>query len=187
MTQEGFIELTRDCDAIQVPYGITVKLARGTPVRITQQMGGFTAVTDYGNMVRIDETDADALGLTAAPAGEVNTGTDVPLINMTADEVRDQVWDRLRTVFDPEIPVNVVDLGLVYKNDVIPLPQGGFDVFIEMTLTAPGCGMGPVLQADALYKVKHVPGVKQVKVDIVFDPPWTRERMSEAARLELGL
>jgi len=177
-------KLTRDCDAVEIPSGFPTKLTAGTEVRITQSLGGaYTVVTDYGNMVRIAGADADALGLTptAQPATE-----DAPKVESAAD-VEKLVWDQLRTCYDPEIPVNIVELGLIYDLKLEPLASGGSRVEVKMTLTAPGCGMGDVIAHDAKTRIESVPGVKEADVQVVFDPPWNQQMMSEAARLELGM
>ena len=175
------VVLTRQCEAIEIPSGRTIVLERGMEVTITQALGGtYTVFTGSGWLARIADKDADALGKTPqTPRAEAASASDGSL-----DEL---VWDQLRTCYDPEIPVNVVDLGLVYTCAVQPEPDGGSRVRIEMTLTAPGCGMGDVLKADAERKVRSLPGVCAVDVQIVVDPPWTPERMSEATRLQLGL
>ncbi len=178
-----FIKLSRDCEVVQIPEGFRVRIARGTEVRLAQALGDtYTLTTEYGSMVRLDGKDADAIGLQVAEEKATDTTAAVP-----PEEVEKQVWGRLRSVFDPEIPVNVVDLGLVYECKATPLPEGGNRVAVKMTLTAPGCGMGPVLQQDAEYKIRKVPGVKEAQVEIVVEPPWNQSMMSEAAKLELGL
>ena len=176
------IKLTRDCEAVQIPSGFPTTLPAGTEVRITQSLGGsYTVTTDYGNMVRIAGKDADALGLTpeiapaAAPAPE------------TPADVEKSVWDQLRTCYDPEIPVNIVELGLVYSCVVKENATGARDVEVKFTLTAPGCGMGEYLKHDVQAKVAALPGVGNVDVEVVFDPPWNQSMMSEAAKLELGM
>ena len=173
------ITLSRDCDCIEIPSGTHKKLASGTAVRIMQSRGGsYTITTDLGAMYRIDAHDADALGLSgqahskSSEAGPLNE-------QMVADE--------LKTVFDPEIPVNIVDLGLVYSCVTTPLPEGGNRIDVKMTMTAPGCGMGNVLKSDVESKLSRLPEVKNVNVEIVFDPPWHPGLMSEAAKLALGL
>ncbi len=173
------IELTRDCEATIIPGGQKLNLSKGRRVIVTQALGGsFTVTTEVGQLVRIAPGDADALGL------EIAQVTDVPVESGPFD--LQKVIKMLKTVFDPEIPVNVVDLGLVYACDAQPLPEGGHKVEIKMSMTAPGCGMGDVLKEDARAKVQTVPGVVQVDVEIVWDPPWDQSRMSEAARLHLG-
>jgi probable FeS assembly SUF system protein SufT len=177
------IILKRDCEAVLIPAGTKIMLQAGEPVAITQALGGSFTVVIHGNMARIDARDADALGQAppAAPAAEPAAAAD----NTAVTE--EQVLEKLRTCYDPEIPVNIVDLGLVYDLQIQPMPGGGNRVEIKMTLTAPGCGMGPVLQQDVESKVSAIPGVKEAGVFLVWDPPWSREMLSEAARLELGM
>jgi len=187
------ITLKRDVDAIQIPYGEHVKLPAGTLVTIHQVLGGnFTVVTDHGHMVRIDSWDVDALGEAGNKAHEEAKHSAPakadPKAPVTKDGVVKAVWDQLKTIYDPEIPVNVVELGLVYEVKVEPHPSGeGFQIDVKMTLTAPGCGMGPVLQMDSVAKLNSIPGVKRANVEVVFDPPWDREMMSDAAKLQLGM
>ena len=174
----GAITLARDCEATRIPSGSTVVLPAGTRVTITQSLGGqFTVTTEDGALLRIADKDADALGA-RAPAIQA------PMTEGPFEEER--VWEELRTVFDPEIPVNLVDLGLIYRCDAVPLPDGSYKVEIAMSMTAPGCGMGDVLKEDVRRKVQSVPGVREVQVDVVWDPPWDASRMSDAARLQLG-
>jgi len=187
------IALKREVDAIQIPYGQPMKLTAGSQVTIHQVLGGnFTVVTDRGIMVRIDSWDVDALG-EAGRLAQAEAGTPVPAKAdpnqpVTKEGVVKAVWDQLKTCYAPEIPVNVVELGLVYEVKVEPHPSGqGYSVDVKMTLTAPGCGMGPVLQMDAVAKLNSIPGVKRANVEIVFDPPWDREMMSDAAKLQLGM
>ena len=183
------VKISRDLEVVQIPEGYAVRLARGTEVRISQSLGDtFTVITEYGTMVRIAGKDADAIGETLK-ADEAEK-TDSALTTdqaTTADEVKERVWKALRGVFDPEIPVNVVDLGLVYTNEVAPLPEGGYAASVKMTLTAPGCGMGNVLKDDAERRIRAIPGIKAAAVEIVVEPPWSISMMSEAAKLELGL
>ena len=171
------IALSRDVDATQIPSGIPHRLSTGTRVRLMQALGGsYTVMTDIGYMVRVDAKDADALGLTPSSAA-----TDAP------QEFSEKlVWDKLRTVYDPEIPVNVVDLGLIYDCHIAPVAEGN-KIDIKMTMTAPGCGMGEYLKSDVEEKLAQVPGVKHVNVEIVWEPVWDRDRMSEAAKLQLGM
>jgi probable FeS assembly SUF system protein SufT len=177
------IILKRNCDAVLIPAGTKVTLQAGEPIIITQALGGSYTVVINGNMARIEARDADAIGQApapsqpAAPAPEADGGK--------LDE--EKILEQLRTCFDPEIPVNIVDLGLVYDLQIMPLPAGGNRVEIKMTLTAPGCGMGPVLQQDVENKVSAIPGVKEAAVFLVWDPPWNRDMLSEAAKLQLGL
>lgn len=173
------IPLARDVDAVIVPAGYSVKLLAGEQASITQDLGGSYTVVVNGNMFRIAGRDGDALGL-APQATAKEAAHDGPV-----DEKR--VWDAMRACYDPEIPVNIVDLGLVYGCVLTPLPGGGHKAEIQMTLTAPGCGMGSTIAHDVETKVMDVPGVKEANVDLVWDPPWNQSMMSEAARLQLGL
>lgn len=170
------IPLTRACPATEIPSGSIHMLSAGTPVFITQSLGGsYTVSTGYGQLMRIDARDAEALGMEAPPVVE------------SAQEFSEQlVWEQLRTVFDPEIPVNIVDLGLVYSCDITPVEEGQ-KIDITMSMTAPGCGMGDVLKSDIQRKLTSLPAVKEVNVQVTFDPPWNASRMSEATRLQLGL
>jgi probable FeS assembly SUF system protein SufT len=177
------IILKRNCEAVLIPAGTKVTLQAGEPVVITQALGGSYTVVINGNMARIEARDADALG--QAPAPVTPSDSSDPSDGAKVDE--EQVLAQLRTCYDPEIPVNIVDLGLVYDLQIVPLPAGGNRVEIKMTLTAPGCGMGPVLQQDVESKVAGIPGVKEAAVFLVWDPPWSREMLSDAAKLQLGM
>lgn len=172
--------VTRDVEAAAIPYGDKIELKAGSPVIITQSLGGsYTVVTMQGYMVRIDGKDADAIGK------EVEAG---PSAAEAAGKPLDQLaWDQLRTCYDPEIPVDIVDLGLVHSCDVTALPEGGHKVAVRFTLTAPGCGMGDVLRQDIERKLLGLPGVKEADVQVQLDPPWDQSRMSEAAKLQLGM
>ena len=171
------IVLSRDIDATQIPSGIPQRLSAGTKVRLMQALGGsYTVMTDIGYMVRVDTKDVDALGLTLTPAA----------VETPQEFSEKLVWDKLRTVYDPEIPVNVVDLGLIYDCHIAPVADGN-KIDIKMTMTAPGCGMADVLKSDIQRKISDLPAVKEVNVDVVFEPPWHPGKMSEAARLQLGL
>ncbi|CAI8972538.1 putative Fe-S cluster assembly protein SufT [Methylocaldum szegediense] len=175
------IVLQRDVDVVQIPDGTPSSLPKGHVVTLYQSLGGnFTVVTEFGQMVRIAGNDADALGKEPPIVANLVSGTD-------PESVEKNVWEVLRTIYDPEIPVNIVDLGLVYHCKVTPVEEGKNDVHIIMTLTAPGCGMGPILQYDAEAAVKNLPGVNKVNIEVVFDPPWSRDMMSEAAKLQLGM
>ena len=175
------IVLQREVAAVQVPEGTATTLPPGHVVTLQQALGGhFTVTTEYGLMVRIAGTDADALGKEPPIIADLVAGTH-------PEAVEQNVWAILKTIYEPEIPVNIVDLGLVYHCRVNPAESSGHDVEIIMTLTAPGCGMGPVLQYDAEAAVRNLPGVNQVRVEVVFDPPWSRDHMSEVARLQLGM
>ena len=174
------IILNRDCPALLVPSGARIMLHDGTEVTITQSLGSSYTVSVYGNLARIDGKDADALGKTPTN----------PLDDLPDDaSIEDKVWMQLKSVFDPEIPVNIVDLGLVYRCQVQPDLEDntGYHVKIEMTLTAPGCGMGPVIAHDAKQKVLSIPAIKTAEVEIVFDPPWDQSMMSDIAKIELGM
>lgn len=174
------VTLTRDCEAIEIPSGARAKLAAGTSVRVLQSLGGqYTVSSSSGVRYRIDSQAAGALGLPEMAAGQPSPSS--PL----SDEL---VREQLRTVFDPEIPVNIVDLGLVYGCSITPMPEaGGNLVEVKMTMTAPGCGMSNVLKSDVEHRLSHLPDVKEVRVEIVFDPPWHAGLMSDAAKLQLGL
>ncbi len=173
------VTVSRNCAVIGIPTGIAATIPAGTSVRIMQYLGmGYTVMTEYGQMFRIDNKDADALGLpvpeaTEAPAEPINFSENL-------------VWNQLKTVYDPEIPVNIVDLGLIYACEITALDEGGKKIDVKMSMTAPGCGMGDVLKRDVEMKVARVPEVKEVNVEVVFDPPWNPSRMSEAAKLQLG-
>jgi probable FeS assembly SUF system protein SufT len=175
------ITLSRETDVVEVPSGINNKLPAGTIVRVMQNLGTtYTVYSDYGLMYRVDAKDADALGLSNQPAAPQATAENEPFSEK-------MVWDQLKTVFDPEIPVNIADLGLIYSCQIKPLDQGAHRIDIEMTLTAPGCGMGNVLKSDVETKLAKLPTVREVHVEVVLDPPWGPARMSEAAKLQLGL
>ncbi len=179
------VTLKRDCEATQIPSGFKVVLPEGSAVMVQQTLGGnFTVLTERGGLARIDQRDADALGeeyvALARKAAEARASAPA---GGGFDE--EQVWEALRTVYDPEIPANIVDLGLVSLVAAEQVP-GGHRVTVHMTLTAPGCGIGPVLVEDVRYKVRSIPGVVEADVQVVFDPPWDPSRMSDAAKLQLG-
>ena len=181
------VKITRPVEAIEIPFGTKVMLPAGAEVRITQSLGGtYTVMTDDGYMARIADKDADALGKTpsAAPAPAAAGSASGPV---TKEDLERRVWGELETIFDPEIPVNVVELGLVYECAVAPLGGNGFRVDVKMTLTAPGCGMGDVLKEEAEQKIRALAGVKEAAVEMVVDPPWDPSRMSDAARLQLNM
>lgn len=178
MTTHEIIFLNRDVDALLVPSGARIFLRQGTEVTITQDLGDLYTVSIYGNLARINGEDADALGKVVKPQ----------LLELPEGmSLVDCIWQQLKTCFDPEIPVNIVDLGLIYHCKVIELESGEHRIEINMTLTAPACGMGPVLAADVKRKIDALPTVKEVEVALVFDPPWDRSMISEGARLQLGL
>jgi probable FeS assembly SUF system protein SufT len=172
------VVMKRDCPAVLIPAGTAITLQAGVPVTIVQDLGGSYTVIVHGNMARIAGADADALGK-QAPASTVAAEP--------GKLTEQQVYDALRTCYDPEIPVNIVELGLIYDLQILPLPDGGHRVEIKMTLTAPGCGMGPILQQDVESRVLALPDVKEAAVFLVWDPPWNRDMLSEAAKLQLGL
>ncbi|BBL70214.1 putative Fe-S cluster assembly protein SufT [Methylogaea oryzae] len=182
-TRETLI-LQRDVDVIYVPDGTSGTLPQGEVVQMYQALGGsYTVIASgSGRMARIAAGDADALGKEPETLDNLSDDTD-------AASVEKNVWEVLKTIYDPEIPVNIVELGLVYRCEVTPVDDGDGrnDVHVVMTLTAPGCGMGPVLQFDAERAIRQLPGIRQVNVEVVFDPPWSRDMMSEAAKLELGM
>jgi probable FeS assembly SUF system protein SufT len=174
------VELKRDCPAIMIPAGTPTILPAGTEVTITQSLGGTYTVVAQGIMARIAGKDADALG--------IDTSKDGPKEEYKGGPVDERaIWDQMKNCYDPEIPVNIVDLGLIYDCKVTPIPEGGNRVDIKMTLTAPGCGMGPAIANDVDQRVRDVPGVNEVNVEVVWDPIWNQSMMSDAARLQLGL
>ena len=170
----------RDCEAVLVPAGDQVTLPAGTVGYITQSLGGSWTVFVEGNLMRIAGKDADAIGKEPPAPIELPEGA-------TDEDVERLVWQQLRTCFDPEIPVNIVELGLVYAAEVVPRDDGRRDVRVRMTLTAPGCGMGEVLVDDVRSKVELIPTVAEADVELVFDPPWNQTLMSDVARLETGM
>lgn len=174
--QQRMLVTERDCKARLVPAGNPAVIPAGQFVSLNQDLGGNYTVTWKGNMYRIDGTDADAIG-----REPTILSFEPPEDNQISES---QVWEALESVFDPEIPINLVSLGLIYK---VAIDQAAKTVAIDMTLTAPGCGMGPVLVGDVEYRVRMVPNVESVSVDLVFDPPWSRDKMSEEAQLEAGL
>jgi probable FeS assembly SUF system protein SufT len=174
------IVVNRDVRAVIVPAGIEVKLRTGSVGYITQALGGSFTVYVEGNLFRVAGSDGDAIGKEPLAPPELPPGA-------TDEDVTRIVWDQLRTCFDPEIPVNIVDLGLVYTMDISKADDGGHKVDVAMTLTAPGCGMGPVIAEDAKGKVLLVPGVSTADVRITWDPPWNQSMISEEGKMKLGL
>ncbi len=183
MTGTDIVQLSRDVEASIVPVGTKVTLSQGEEARITQELGGSYTVIVNGNMFRIDGTDADALGKEVKSAN-IRAGSDKPA---TAEEVEKHIWEQMRTVFDPEIPVNIVDLGLIYDCTVDKIPDGDYSAKVKMTLTAPGCGMGPVLQQDVQNKLLCIEEIDEAEVELVWEPAWNQGMMTEAAKLQLGL
>jgi len=171
------IRLLRDVDANMVPSGDEVKLVAGNLVRVTQALGGNYTILINGNMVQISAENADALGFEVLKISE----SDAPKGNL-----EHQIWDQLKTCYDPEIPINIVELGLIYGLDISNMDEGK-SVNIKMTLTAPGCGMGGVISDEVERKVKGIEGIEDVLVELVWEPQWNRDMMSEAAQLELGM
>ena len=185
MSPRPIIELPDDCAATLIPSGMTAILHAGDSLVVSQALGGsITVETPTGHLARIEARDLKRLGLTDLLADEPQGPTAADPFGPFSMETG---TEQLSTVFDPEIPINVVDLGLIYRCDAIPLPGGGNRIEIDLSMTAPGCGMGDILAEDARNKVLTVPGVAEVHVEVVFDPPWGMERMSEAAKLQLGL
>lgn len=184
MTETTEKYLTRDCEAVQIPNGNPITLEKGARVFLTQTLGGsYTVMCDFG-LARIDGAHADALGL--EPVAKEPEETAVPRSREGDSPDEAELWAQLRNVYDPEIPVNIVDLGLVYSLELKPLDEGNF-VQVQMTLTAPGCGMGPAIAADAQGKLMQVDGVDGAEVELIWDPPWNQGMISEEGRMILGL
>ena len=175
--------LTRDVEASIVPVGTKVILQRGEQAYVTQSLGGSYTVVVNGNMFRIDGKDADAIGLEVQTISASATSSDP----ITQEALEKQVWDSLKTCYDPEIPVNVVDLGLIYDCHLTPIGANNYKADVKMTLTAPGCGMGPVLAQDVQNKLISLEPIDEANVELVWDPPWNQGMMTEAAKLQLGL
>ena len=174
------ITLERDVTATMIPIGESLTLREGTPGFITQALGGSFTIYVEGNLFRIAGVDADAIGKEPVlPPAVPEDASD--------KDIEDVIWKQLKTCYDPEIPVNIVDLGLIYRCDVTPLPNGQRAVSVDMTLTAPGCGMGEILVQDAQEKIQVIPTIESVTVELVFDPPWNQSMMSDEAKLQTGL
>lgn len=181
---QSSIKLARDCPAVQIPAGVEVLLPAGTEVGITQTLGGSYTVSGPGGLYRIGSGDADALGLNGPPQAEASS----PGATSTSGPLEEKaVWNVLKNCYDPEIPVNIVDLGLVYDLAIDPLPAGKSRVSVKMTLTAPGCGMGSVIAGDAQQRILELPGVEDALVQVVWDPPWHPSMISPEGRRVLGL
>jgi probable FeS assembly SUF system protein SufT len=178
-TNEPF-SLERYVSAVIIPAGEPLTLRAGISGFITQALGGSFTVYVEGNLFHIAGTDADALGKEPVPAPAIPE-------NATDEDIEAVIWTQLRTCYDPEIPINIVDLGLIYRCDISSLADGQRSVSVDMTLTAPGCGMGPILLQDAQEKIAVIPTVADVKVELVFDPPWNQSMMSDEARLQTGM
>jgi probable FeS assembly SUF system protein SufT len=179
MSHQTSATTTRDVEVTRIPSGERITLATGTEVLITQALGGsFTIlVPSQAGLYRIEGQDADAIGQ------EATSGSERP----AEGDLEQAAWNQLKTCYDPEIPVNIVDLGLVYSLDIKPHQEGGSEVNVQMTLTAPGCGMGPILASEARQKILALDGVTHANVDLVWDPPWTPDRISEAGKQKLGM
>ena len=174
------VTLERDCDAVLIPMGEKVTLPEGTSGFITQALGGSFTIYIEGNLFRVAGTDADAVGMDPIrPPAVPEDASD--------QDIESVVWDQMRTCFDPEIPINIVDLGLVYACEIERTETGGRIVSVRMTLTAPGCGMGPILMEDVREKLEIIPTVDEARVELVFDPPWNQSMMSDEAKLQAGL
>jgi len=179
-TQNEPVTLERDCEAVLIPVGEKVTLPEGTSGFITQALGGSFSIYIEGNLFRIAGIDADAVGMEPIKPPAVPA-------NASDSDFEEVIWSQMRTCYDPEIPINVVDLGLIYECNIEKNADGMRHIKVKMTLTAPGCGMGDVLMEDVREKVEIVPTVESAEVEIVFDPPWNQTMMSEEARLEAGL
>jgi len=176
---EPFV-VSREVRAVIVPAGVEVQLKPGQAGYITQALGGSFTVYLEGNLFRIAGEDADAIGKEPVKAPELPP-------NATEEDVRKLAWEQMRTCYDPEIPLNIVDLGLVYECDVKPNDDGTRSVEVKITLTAPGCGMGDILVDDVKDKIERIPTVREARVELTFDPPWNQSMMSDAARLQTGM
>jgi len=177
------VKFSRNAEAVMIPSGERVLVPNGSEATITQSLGGsYTLITDRGLMIRVSGKEVEAIGKTPENVPDVAPGE-----ALTPEKLEELVWEQLKTCFDPEIPVNIVDLGLVYHCGVTPLAEGGNRVDVRFTLTAPGCGMGGVLKRDIEGKVARIPDVTQCSIEVVLDPPWNQGLMSMAAQLQLGL
>jgi len=176
------VVVSRDCPAVTIPYGSPVTIEAGCVATITQRLGGSFTVVVEGNLYRVEGSDGDALG--QEPIKEEVFVPELPLSEKTIEEA---AWTVLTNVFDPEIPVDIVNLGLVYKCNVTQNSAESYHIRMDMTLTAPGCGMGTMIADEARLKLLSIQGVDAVDVELVWDPPWSREMMSESARLQLGM
>jgi len=175
------IVVERDCEATLIPFGNKITLKKGEEAHITQALGGSYTLMIRGNLVRIEGKDADAIGK-------------IPQIQPWLEETENDgrvdekaVWDAMKTCYDPEIPVNVVDLGLIYSCKISDADNGGSNVSVKMTLTAPGCGMGDMIASEVKQKIEGIPGTNEARVELVWDPPWDRDMITESARLQLGM
>ena len=176
---EAFV-LSRNTSAVMVPSGDAIELKAGLSGFITQALGGSFTLYIEGNLYRLAGENADAIGKQVLKPPELPPGA-------TEEDIRQLAWQQMRSCYDPEIPINIVELGLVYECEVRPREDGGRIVAVKMTLTAPGCGMGDVLVQDVKEKIEIIPTVAMAEVELVFDPPWNQSMMSEAARLQTGM
>jgi probable FeS assembly SUF system protein SufT len=179
-SQNEPVTFTRDCPAVLIPAGEQVTLPAGSTGFMTQALGGSFTIYIEGNLFRVAGRDGDAIG--KAPLSAPDVAEDA-----TEADIESAVWQQLRTCYDPEIPINIVELGLVYECKIERAPSGGRIAQVKMTLTAPGCGMGEILAQDVREKIEMIPTVERANVELVFDPPWNQSMMSEEARLEAGL
>jgi probable FeS assembly SUF system protein SufT len=185
MKNEKSSIVKRDCPAVMIPSGEPTTLVMGSSVWVTQSLGGaYTVMTDRGYMARVDGVDGDAIGMAEVVA---EFKQDDLAVADSREEAENRVWDRLRSCFDPEIPVNIVDLGLIYRCAVTPLSDGGYKAAVRFTLTAQGCGMGQFLKADIQRKLLSVSGIRDVDVELVWDPPWDQSMISGPAKQQLGI
>jgi probable FeS assembly SUF system protein SufT len=184
MNKDQPITLTRACTAVLVPSGQKLTLSAGSAVWLTQSLGGgYTVMTERGHMAHIDGDEGDALGMATVSAVKIEDARPTESI----EAVEKQIWKQLRSCFDPEIPVNIVDLGLIYHCGLSRLADGGYRSEVRFTLTAQGCGMGAFLKEDIRNKLMAVPGVREVEVELVWEPPWNQTMLSEGAKLQLGI
>jgi len=179
MDTTELITVKRNCEVTMIPYGVKSTLKEGDQVRLTQALGGSYTVIFNGNMFRVDNKDADAIGQESVDHGS-EKDSEIPFSE-------NMVWDVMKTCYDPEIPVNIVDLGLIYSCDVAEIKEGGVNVTVKMTLTAPGCGMGGVIAEEVKSKIEGIPQVADANVELVWEPQWNQEMMSESAKLHLGM
>ena len=177
------VTLTRDVEAAVIPVGTRVTLEKGQQAYITQSLGGSYTVIVNGNMFRIDGANADALGVQPTQTAAPKSGSGPA----TPEQLEKQVWDAMKSCYDPEIPVNIVDLGLIYDCKITSIGEGSNKVDVKMTLTAPGCGMGPTLAQDVQNRMLSIEGIDEANVELVWEPQWNQGMMSDAARLQLGL
>ena len=178
MDNNDFIILKRDCDGVLIPSGDFINLKKNTKVKITQSLGGYFTLYVNGNLVKLNGKDADALGYKIKKVDDTNQN------NKYSEE---EIWERLKTCYDPEIPVNIVDLGLIYDLKPEKKTNDKYFISIKMTLTAPGCGMGPSIAKDVETKVSSLPYISDVLVELVWDPQWNQDMMTEEAKLQLGM